>query len=90
MGTVLNGLSHICGIGYDIASGGFKCAFTEKGAEVEGIRSLTSFSPQLVAVSLKRGRLEIAGENLSILRLSRGYIAVSGTVSSISLSEGRA
>jgi hypothetical protein len=85
MGTVLGGISQICGIEYDIASGGFRCAFTEKGAEIEGISSLSSFSSECVTVNLKRGKLEIKGENLSIGALSKGYIAICGTVSSTRL-----
>lgn len=84
----MKGISQICGIGYDIASGGFKCAFTESGLEVEGISSLSSFNQECVVVNLRRGRLEVRGEKLSIMALAKGYIAVCGSVSSISLSRG--
>lgn len=88
MGTVSRGISGLCGIGYDIASGGFRCAFTENGAEIEGISSLSSFTPECVTVNLKRGRLEVRGENLSISALGKGYIAILGSVSSTALTRG--
>lgn len=85
MGTVLKGISDICGINFDIASGGYRCVFSGGGVTVEGVKSVLAFSSESVLLSLKSGKLEIKGSLLKVREYSRGYICISGSVGTLSL-----
>lgn len=87
MGRVLSGISDICGINFDIASGGYRCVFSENGLEAEGVKSLISFDSNAVAISFKKRALHIEGENLSVKSYSKGYISIKGRVSQIILKQ---
>ncbi len=85
MGIILKGLSQFCGINYDIASGGYRCVFSENAVAVEGIKSVSAFSKESVLLLLKKGRMEIKGADLYIYELCGGYISVCGKILSVSL-----
>ena len=85
MGTVLKGISDICGINFDIASGNYRCIFTEGRTDIEGIKSVASFSNDCLLLNLKNKKMEVRGNNLFISELSKGFIRISGTVSEIKL-----
>ena len=85
MGTVLKGISDICGINFDIAAGGYKCVFTNCGAAVEGIKSIISFDKDSIILSLAKNRIKFTGRDFIIKEYSRGYICFTGTVSQIEL-----
>lgn len=85
MGIVSKGISDLCGINYDIASGGFKFALTEGFAAVEGIKTVISFCGESVLLSLGKKKLEIKGSGIFIKELCKGYILISGTVTSVAV-----
>lgn len=87
MGTVLKGISDICGINFDIAAGGFKCIFTNCGGAVEGIKSIITFSKESIILSLARSKIEITGSEFMIKEYSKGYICFTGTISQITAAE---
>lgn len=88
MGTVLKGIADISGIDYDIASGGYRCAFTPDGAEIEGVKGLVSFDGAVIVIRLKKCLIEIGGAAFKIKRYGRGYISLSGKVSQITVKQG--
>ena len=85
MGIILKGISDICGIDYDIASGGYRCVFSDGNIIVEGIKSVMSFNNERILLNLKNKKLEIKGTNLYINELYKGFISVCGTINSINL-----
>lgn len=85
MGIILKGLSGFCGINYDIASGGYRCMFSENALAVEGIKSVSSLNSQLVRLRLKNAEMEITGENLYIYELCKGYISICGRILSVNV-----
>lgn len=85
MGIFLKGMSQFCGINYDIASGGYRCVFSDNAIAVEGIKSVSSFSGDCVLLRLKNCVMEIKGENMYIYELCKGYISICGKILSAKL-----
>lgn len=83
MGTLLSGISDICGLNFDISSGGYRCVFCENRFEAEGVTALISFDSNSIALKFKKKALMIEGENLAIKSYSKGYISIKGSVSQI-------
>jgi hypothetical protein len=85
MGIVLKGLSQFCGINYDIASGGYRCVFSEDSVALEGVKSVSYFCKDSLLLNLKKCRMEIKGEDLYIRELYKGYISICGKIISVNL-----
>lgn len=88
MGIILKGISNQCGINYDIASGGFKCVFSENEVVLEGIKSVFSFNEECIKIAIKRKSIEIKGKNLYIKELYKGFISIKGSIAAINLIQG--
>lgn len=85
MGTVLSGISGLCGIDSGIFSGGYRCAFCQDGLEAEGVTSLVSYDENLIDVKFRKVAMRIEGQNLSISRFGKGILSVKGRVDQITL-----
>ena len=86
MGTLL-GISDICGINFDISSGGYRCVFCENRLEAEGVTALVSFDSSCITVKFKKRAMMIEGKNLAIRSYSKGFISIKGSVSQIILKQ---
>ncbi len=54
--------------------------FGEACAYFENVKRIESFSPTLIKLSLKKGGLEVSGENLFIKRYSEKDLIISGKI----------
>lgn len=82
MGTVLG---ELCGIDFDVFSGGYRCAFCQDGLDAEGVTSLISYDENLIEVKFKKAAMRIEGGNLTVSRFGKGFISVKGRVAQITL-----
>ncbi len=54
--------------------------FGDKGAYLQGVTGIKCFSAERVVLSVKKGEVEISGENLYISKYCEGDAVVSGEI----------
>lgn len=59
------------------------CLIGDNAVYLQGVKGLKSFSNESIVVFLKRGEVEIKGENLYIKKYCLGDVAICGKINAI-------
>lgn len=81
MFSFLDDIAQKTGLPFDILNNGFRVInFNNKSVYIEGFLNILMFEKDLIKIKLKKGLIELEGENLKIKNMDTQSIVVSGNI----------
>lgn len=81
MRSFFDELAEMSGLPFDIINNGYKVVnFCGKSVFIEGFKSIISVEKEMVVLKLKKGRIKVCGEGLTIKDINLGQIFINGTI----------
>lgn len=81
MRSFFDELASISGLPFEIINSGYKVVnFCGKSVFIEGFKSIISVDNEMVVLKLKKGRIKVVGEGLTIKDINLGQIFINGNI----------
>lgn len=87
MFSFLEEIAKKTGLPFDILNNGFRVVnFSNKSIYIEGFSNILIFEQNLIKIKLKKGIIEIEGENLKIENMDMQTIIIAGKILKLEIS----
>ena len=87
MFSFLEEIAKKTGLPFDILNNGFRIVnFSNKSIYIEGFSNILIFEQNLIKIKLKKGIIEIEGENLKIENMDMQTIIIAGKILKLEIS----